>query len=183
MTRWHTDTTLQPSSYDRQLARLAAIGLALSLLEAAIPSPLPGIKPGLANIVTLIALYQLGWRAAVWVSLLRIVAAGLMLGSLFTPGFWLSLTGGASSVLMLGLACHLPARYFSALSHSMLAGMAHLAGQLLLARLWLIPHDGVWQLLPPLMLSSLLASVATGLLTLKLLEQLPPCQAKPLPSP
>jgi len=89
MTRWHTDIALQPSLYDMQLARLAAIGLALSLLEAAIPSPLPGIKPGLANIVTLIALQQLSWRAAVWVSLLRIVAAGLMLGSLFTPGFWL----------------------------------------------------------------------------------------------
>jgi len=182
MTRWHTDIALQPSLYDMQLARLAAIGLALSLLEAAIPSPLPGIKPGLANIVTLIALQQLSWRAAVWVSLLRIVAAGLMLGSL-TPGFWLSLAGGASSVLMLGLASHLPARYFSVMSHSMLAGMAHLAGQLLLARLWLIPHDAVWQLLPPLMLSSLLASMATGLLALKLLEQLPPCQAKPLPSP
>jgi heptaprenyl diphosphate synthase len=162
---------------------LAAIGIALSLLETAIPSPLPGVKPGLANIVTLIALQQLGWRAAAWVSLLRIVGAGILLGSLFTPGFWLSLAGGTGSLLMLGLANRLPGRYFSLLSHSMLAGMAHLAGQLLLARLWLIPHHGVWLLLPPLMLSSLLASVATGLLTLKLLESLPSCQVKPLPLP
>ncbi|WP_147694879.1 Gx transporter family protein [Vogesella mureinivorans] len=181
MTRWHSDPPPPATTHDLQLARLAAIGIALSLLESAIPSPLPGIKPGLANIVTLIALHQLGWRAAAWVSLLRIVGAGVLLGSLFTPGFWLSLAGGTGSLLMLGLASGLQARYFSLLSHSMLAGMAHLAGQLLLARLWLIPHDGVWQLLPPLMLSSLLASMATGLLTLKLLEQHPPCQVKPLP--
>jgi len=93
MTRWHSDPPPPATTHDLQLARLAAIGIALSLLESAIPSPLPGIKPGLANIVTLIALHQLGWRAAAWVSLLRIVGAGVLLGSLFTPGFWLSLAG------------------------------------------------------------------------------------------
>lgn len=39
---------------DRAIAALAAIAIGIQILEAAIPSPVPGIKPGLANIVTLI---------------------------------------------------------------------------------------------------------------------------------
>lgn len=180
MTRW--PSSLAVSADDHTLARLAAVGIVIALLESAIPSPLPGIKPGLANMVTLIALQQLGWRAACWVSLLRIVGSGLLLGSLFTPGFWLSLSGGLASLLALLLASRLPVRLFGPLSHSLLAAMGHLAGQLLLARLWLIPHDGVWLLLPPLMLSSLLGGVATGLLTLNLLQRLASCP-HPAPSP
>ena len=178
MTRW--PSSLRVSAQDHTLARLAALGIVIALLESAIPSPLPGVKPGLANLVTLIALQQLGWRAACWVSLLRIIGSGLLLGSLFSPGFWLSLSGGLVSLLSLALASRLPARFFGVLSHSLLAAMGHLAGQLLLARLWLMPHDGVWLLLPPLMLSSLLGGVATGLLTVNLLQRLASC---PHPTP
>lgn len=170
------------SAYDHQLARLAAVGIVIAMLENAIPSPLPGVKPGLANLVTLIALQQLGWRAACWVSVLRIVGSSLLLGSFLTPGFWLSLSGGIVSLLCLGLAWRLPRRLFGPLSHSLLAAVGHLAGQLTLARLWLLPHDGVWLLLPPLMLSSLLGGIATGLLTLNLLQRLAPC-SPPAPSP
>ena len=59
---------------------MAAFALGLSVLEAAIPSPLPGVKPGLANIITLIVLARYGWRAAAWVSILRVLAGGLVLG-------------------------------------------------------------------------------------------------------
>lgn len=180
MTRWPSSLTV--GSDDHTLARLAALGIVIAMLESAIPSPLPGVKPGLANLVTLIALQQLGWRAACWVSLLRIIGSGLLLGSLFSPGFWLSLSGGLASLACLLLASRLPPRFFGVLSHSLLAASGHLAGQLLLARLWLLPHDGVWLLLPPLMLSSLLGGVATGLLTLNLLQRLASCP-HPAPSP
>ena len=58
----------------------AAAAIALSVVEAAIPLPLPGVKPGLANIIALIVLARYGWREAVWVSLLRVVAGSLLLG-------------------------------------------------------------------------------------------------------
>ncbi|MFC3533418.1 Gx transporter family protein [Vogesella facilis] len=171
MTHWHSDSRqLSAGSHDHQLARLAACGIVLALLDAALPSPLPGIKPGLANIVTLYALATLGWHAAVWVSLLRIAGAGLLLGSLFTPGFWLSLAGGGGALLLLAAAQLLPARCFSVVSRSLLAAGGHLAGQLLLARGWLIPHDGVWLLLPPLLTAATVTGLANGLFTLKLLE-------------
>ncbi|WP_174873861.1 Gx transporter family protein [Vogesella oryzae] len=171
MTHWHSDTReLLASSHDHQLARLAACGIVLALLDAALPSPLPGIKPGLANIVTLYALASLGWRAAVWVSLLRIIGAGLLLGSLFTPGFWLSLSGGCGSLLLLAGTRWLPRRSFSVVSYSLLAACGHLGGQLLLARGWLIPHQGLWLLLPPLLTAAVITGLINGLFTLKLLE-------------
>ena len=45
---------------DHRIARLAAAAIGLSLIDAAIPMPLPGIKPGLANIITLIVLARSG---------------------------------------------------------------------------------------------------------------------------
>jgi hypothetical protein len=48
---------------DHRIAQLAAAAIGLSLIDAAIPLPLPGIKPGLANIVTLIVLARYGWAS------------------------------------------------------------------------------------------------------------------------
>ena len=59
---------LHASGEDRRVAALAAAAIGLTLAEAAIPLPIPGVKPGLANIVTLVVLYRYGWRTAAWVA-------------------------------------------------------------------------------------------------------------------
>ena len=46
-------TQIQTTVEDHHIAKLAAIAIALHMVEAVIPSPIPGVKPGLANIVTL----------------------------------------------------------------------------------------------------------------------------------
>jgi len=84
---------LTPTAEDRRIARHAAAAIVLTVAEAAIPLPLPGVKPGLANIVTLVVLARWGWREAVWVSLLRVLAGSLLLGQFLAPGFFLSLSG------------------------------------------------------------------------------------------
>ncbi|HRE17661.1 MAG TPA: Gx transporter family protein, partial [Rhodocyclaceae bacterium] len=122
---------------DHRIARLTAAAIGLSLLDAAIPSPLPGVKPGLANIVTLFVLARFGWRAAAWVSGLRVLAGSFLLGSFLAPGFFLSLVGAIASLAMLALARYLPQRWFGPVSWSILAALAHIGGQLVLARLWL----------------------------------------------
>lgn len=148
---------------DQRIARLAAAAIGLTLAEAAIPSPLPGVKPGLANIVTLMVLARFGWRAAAWVSVLRVLAGSLLLGSFLTPGFFLSLAGAISSLGMLALAMHLPARWFGPVSQSVLAAFAHIAGQVAVVYLWLIPHAGIAYLLPVLAGAALLFGTANGL--------------------
>lgn len=154
---------------DHRVARYAAAAIALTVVEAAIPMPLPGVKPGLANIVILVVLARYGWRDAVWVSLLRVVAGSLLLGQFLAPGFFLSLAGAVASLASLGLAIHLPRRWFGAVSHSLAAAFAHIAGQLVVARLWLVPHDGVFYLVPFFAAAALVFGLANGLAAAKLL--------------
>lgn len=161
---------LVPTADDRRIARYAAAAIALSVVEAAIPTPLPGVKPGLANIITLVVLARYGWRDAVWVSLLRVVAGSLLIGQFLAPGFFLSLAGALASLAALGFALHLPERWFGPVSQSLIAAFAHIAGQLVVARLWLVPHDGLFYLVPFFALAALLFGLANGLAAAKLLE-------------
>ncbi|MGL6071323.1 Gx transporter family protein [Craterilacuibacter sp.] len=161
--------TLAVTADDQRIACLAAIAIVLAIIDAGLPSPLPGIKPGLANIVTLLALYHLGWRAALWVSLLRIVGAGLLLGSLLTPGFFLSLAGGIASLAALALAFQLPRRWFGPVSSSIIAAFGHIGGQLLLARLWLLPSDGILYFVPLFALAALATGMVNGVIAARLL--------------
>lgn len=160
---------IQPE--DRRIARLTVAAIGLSLVDAAIPLPLPGVKPGLANIVILVVLWRYGWRTAVWVSLLRVVAGSLLLGQFLAPGFFLSLAGALASLALLGIAQYLPRRAFGPVTLSLLAAFAHLAGQLLLVRLWLVPHDGLWVLAPVLATAALGFGLVNGLIVARLLAE------------
>lgn len=164
---------LVPTAEDHRIARHAAAAIVLTVAEAAIPLPLPGVKPGLANIVTLIVLARWGWREAVWVALLRVLAGSLLLGQFLAPGFFLSLSGALASLLTLGLAMHLPRRWFGPVSLSIFAACAHIGAQLVLARLWLVPHDGVFYLVPVFAAAALLFGVVNGLIAARLLRELP----------
>jgi heptaprenyl diphosphate synthase len=154
--------SLASTAEDHHIARMAALALGLSVLEAAIPSPLPGVKPGLANIVTLIVLTRYGWRTAAWVSLLRVVAGGLLMGNFLAPGFFLSLSGALCSLAVLAASQHLPQRWFGCVTHSILAAVAHITGQLLLVYFWLIPHTGLLYLVPVFAAAALLFGTVNG---------------------
>lgn len=148
---------------DHRVARMAALALGLSVLEAAVPSPLPGVKPGLANIVTLIVLARYGWRTAAWVSLLRVVAGSLLMGNFLAPGFVLSLSGALCSLAVLAVSRHLPQRWFGAVTHSIFAAFAHVAGQLLVVYFWLIPHAGIAYFVPVFAAAALVFGTVNGL--------------------
>jgi len=59
---------VQTTPEDHRIAWLTALAISIHLLESAFPSPLPGFKPGLANVITIVVLIQFGWRTAAWVS-------------------------------------------------------------------------------------------------------------------
>jgi len=162
---------LDTTAADPHIARMAALALGLSVLEAAIPSPLPGVKPGLSNIVTLIVLTRYGWRAAAWVSLLRVLAGSLLLGNFLAPGFFLSLSGALCSLAVLAASRHLPQRWFGPVTHSIFAAFAHIAGQLLLVYFWLIPHIGLLYLVPIFAVAALLFGTVNGLIAAHYLDE------------
>ncbi len=161
---------LETTAEDHHVARMAAVALGLTILESAIPSPLPGVKPGLANIVTLIVLARYGWRAAAWVSLLRVLAGSLLFGNFLAPGFFLSLSGALCSLVVLALARHLPARWFGPVSHSIYAAFAHISGQMLVVYLWLIPHAGIAYLIPIFAAAALLFGTVNGLIAARFMD-------------
>lgn len=162
---------LRPTADDHRIARHAAAAIVLTVAEAAVPLPLPGVKPGLANIITLVVLARWGWREAVWVALLRVLVGSLLLGQFLAPGFFLSLAGSLLSLAVLGGAAQLPGRWFGPVSHSILAAFAHIAGQLVVARLWLVPHDGVFYLVPVFALAATVFGLANGLIAARLLQE------------
>ena len=119
-----------PDARDAELARLAAIAVAVHVMEGFLPSPVPGVKPGLANIVVLVVLYRHGWRTACWVSLLRVLAGSLLLGTFLSPTFLLSLAGALASLLAMGLLVIPPWRgCFGPLGCAALASTAPVSGQ------------------------------------------------------
>jgi heptaprenyl diphosphate synthase len=167
MTTLHIKTTLD----DHRVAKLAAMAIGLHMLESIIPSPLPGVKPGIANIVTLYVLYRFDFATAAWVSLLRVFASSLLFGNFLSPTFALSLSGALMSLFILAWAQYLSKRYFSAVSLSIFAAFAHMTGQLLLVRFWLIPHTGVLYLVPIFISAALLFGLITGLVVNALLKK------------
>ena len=165
-----THLTIKTNAEDHHIAKLTALAIGLHMIEAVIPSPLPGVKPGIANIVTLYVLYQYGFTTAAWVSLLRVFASSLLLGQFLSPTFILSLSGAFLSLAALYLVQHLPKKYFSAVSLSIFAAIAHIAGQLIIVRLWLIPHTGIVYLIPIFALAALVFGIINGLVTSKLIQ-------------
>lgn len=165
---------LNTTAEDHHIARMAAVALGLTVLENAIPSPLPGVKPGLANIVTLIVLARYGWRAAAWVSLLRVVAGSLLFGSFLAPSFFLSFAGAICSLLVLAFAQHLPARWFGPVSHSIYAAFAHITGQMLVVYVWLIPHAGIAYLIPIFATAALVFGTVNGLIAARFMDNAEP---------
>lgn len=75
-----------------------------------------------------------------------------------------------TSLAALALAARLPARWFGPVSHSIIAAFAHVGGQVLLARVWLVPHDGVFYLVPVFALFALVFGVVNGLVAARLMS-------------
>jgi heptaprenyl diphosphate synthase len=166
----HSTTELIASPEDRRVATLAAAAIGLTLAEAAIPLPIPGVKPGLANIVTLIVLYRHGWRMAAWVAVLRIVAGALALGQFLTPTFVMSLSGGLTSLSVLALANRLPRRWIGPVGLSLLAAFAHIGAQLGVVNLWLMRGASILSLLPLFLGAAWVTGLVNGLAAQHLLK-------------
>lgn len=142
-------------------AVLVSLALAFSYMERFIPLqmliPLPGVKLGLANVVTLIALYLLGTKSAFAILILR-----CFLGSLFgggITGFLFSITGGLLSMTVMALCKNAP--LLSVYGVSILGAAAHNVGQILAAMV-LMHSVYIGMYLSYLLVVALFTGFATG---------------------
>lgn len=156
--------TIETTEQDRLIAWLAALAVCIHIVESALPSPFPGMKPGLANIITLAVLLRYNWTAAAWVSLLRVLIGSLLAGSFLTPTFLLSLSGAVASLTLLWICCHMPRRLgLGPVGLSLIMAMAHMSGQFTSAYVFIIPHPGLFRLLPVLMTMALVFGIMNGI--------------------
>ena len=139
---------------------MIALSMALHAAESMLPllMPMPGIKLGLANIVTVICLSIFNRRDTFKIVILRVLLVGLVAGSLLTPSFWISGSGAVLSFLVMAAASSFPK--FSIVGVSLLGAVAHNIGQLLMVSL-LMGSQAVFYYLPWL----LIWAVPMGLLT------------------
>jgi len=141
----------------------AAGGAALSILENALPRPLPWMRIGLANVATLFALYLYGARAALSVAFLRVLLGGV-LGMGFGPGFLLSAGGGVAAWGIMSAVRKAFGRAFSIVGVSVWGALAHNLTQLFLAQLVVVRTDAIWGLLPAFLWAASITGVVTGFL-------------------
>ena len=164
---------MTPSITERQLALYAALAISIHLLEAGIPAPLPGVKPGLANVVTLVVLLRHGLRAAAWVSALRVVGGSLLLGTFLGPTFVLSTAGAVGALLALAGVHALGHRVLGPVGYAVPAALAHMLAQLAVAYALFIPHPGLWRLAPVLLAVATVGGVVTGIIAAAIVDRLP----------
>lgn len=165
---------LTPTREDYLIAWLSAAAIMVHIFESAIPTFLPGLKPGLANIITISVLCLYGFRIAAWVSVLRVVVGSMLLGTFLSPTFFMSASGALLSLGILWIATRLPKNTFSAVGFSLLAALAHMSGQFICAWLLFIPHDGLWRLFPVLMTVAVIVGIINGIISQRLVNRLTP---------
>ena len=144
------------------LGVLTAAAIVIAILESFIPSVgIPGVKMGLANIVILIILYELGiWEAAV-VNLLRVLVVSLVRGTFLSTGFLMSLTGAALSLGIM-ILFYLLIKKFSIIGVSVIGSLFHVTGQILIAMIFL-GTAYIFLYLPVIALSAIITGVFVGI--------------------
>ena len=144
------------------LSLLFALAMIFSFVESRLPTfiPIPGVKLGLCNVVVIFTLFTLGAPSAICVSLLRVILSSVLFGN--AAAFFYSLAGAILSLGTMILLRRL--HFFSALGISVVGGVSHNIGQLLMA--WLIlGTGGVMYYLPVLLIAGSIAGALIGLLS------------------
>ena len=141
---------------------LISLALVLSLIEHFIPLsllvPVPGMKLGLANIVTMFALFYLDIPSAIIITVLRCILASMFFGGVSSLLY--SLAGAFLALIVMAVLKIWYGRAFSLIGISMGGAAAHNTGQIIMAGL-MMKNTAIFAYLPVL----LIAGLGTGLLT------------------
>ena len=144
------------------LALAIALAMILSFVESQIPAfvAIPGVKIGLANIAVVFVLYNLGWKEAVLISLVRVVMVSMLFGTLVS--LFYSVAGAVLSLT--GMVLLKKTGLFSTVAVSVTGGVLHNVGQILMACL-LLETNVIVYYLPFLILSGVIAGVVIGVVS------------------
>ncbi|UWG95497.1 Gx transporter family protein [Dehalobacter sp. DCM] len=152
------------------IAILIAQAAVLHYLESLFPNPLPipGVKLGLANIITLLALVVFDFKTALQITVMRTILGSLLSGTLFGMGFLMSFSGAVAAAVIMALLLRI-SKEFHVVLVSIIGAIAHNLGQLLMAS-FVLHFPGILLYLPVMLLFSVPTGIITGLLLNELVK-------------
>ena len=147
-----------------------AVAMVFSYVESLIPVNIavPGVKLGLANLVTIVVMFKMDVRSAWVISLIRVVLSALLFGNLSIMVY--SLAGAVLSLLVMTLCMKL--KIFGLLGTSILGAVSHNAGQIIMAAI-LMKSGNIMLYIPVLCISGTIAGICIGLAGAVLVRNLP----------
>lgn len=150
------------------IALLISMALVLSYFERFIPLPMaiPGVKLGLANAITLTALYFLSFKETFFLVAIRVFMNAIFVGNLMS--FWYSLSGGLLSFFVMYLLIRLFRNKISTPGVSVAGAFAHIVGQLIIVAIITNSKAVAIAYLPILSISAIITGLIIGV-TVKIL--------------
>ncbi|MDR0551491.1 MAG: Gx transporter family protein [Spirochaetaceae bacterium] len=138
-----------------------ALGAFLSVIEYLFPKPLPFLRLGLANMPLMLAL-NLDIKSYTAIALIKVVAAALLSGTLFSYIFLFSAAGTLASAIVMRLLWKTGGSAFSFAGAGVAGAMASNICQLALARFFVL-GKGAWYIAPPFLAAGIITGFALGI--------------------
>ncbi len=156
------------------LSLFVAIASILHLVESwlPLPFPIPGVKLGLANVVSILAIAFFGWREAMLVAVLRVMIGSLFGGSVFGPAFAMSMGGALFSTAVMAYVYQYCRPVFSVVGISIIGAVFHNGAQIVIAAMLVVSTGLLWYL-PYLILFAVLTGMGTGFTAAYILNKMP----------
>lgn len=151
------------------LGLFIALAFVLSYIEFLLPFSIgiPGAKIGLANLAVVVALFIIGKKDALVLSIIRVLLVGLTFGNLAMTMY--SIAGAALSYIMMLIG--MKTKKLSITGVSVLGGVFHNVGQIIVAML-VLETAGLIYYLPFLVIIGTISGVVIGVLAAMIVERL-----------
>ena len=148
---------------------LIALAMVLSYAESLIPIDLvvPGAKLGLANIVTIFAVFFLGLSDALLIGVLRVILTTILFGNAVMMVY--SLAGAVTSILLMWFCSGL--KKFGIIGISVIGAVSHNAAQCIVAAL-MIQNKNIIGYLPLLLIFGVISGLLTGTISSEVIRRL-----------
>lgn len=155
------------------IALLSAYAVGLHSIESLIPTPVPWLRLGLANIITLTTLYLYGLRAGMIVTFTRVIIRSLLAGTFLGPAFVMSLGGGVASTLVMWALIVVFRRLFGPVTVSIFGALTHNIVQLFLAHFLFVRRIEAILIISPVILGAgLVTGIFNGIVTSLIIKKI-----------
>jgi len=162
---------LKELQHKAQWMSFLMLAVSMHVLEAGLPGLGPWLKPGLANVMTLVTLVLLGPGAALALAITRVFAGSMLIGTMLTPTFVMSLSGALTAAFVMLVAWR-RAPCISLVGISLLGAIAHMLMQFVVAESFFIQQPAIYYLLPPFLFVSSITGWVNGAIAAYIISRL-----------